>query len=90
MLTETASADDPALARLVHPDVARTFDMLDDEGRILPMRLRPGAQAAQLLLAQQFTGDAVHLADLEARALELERQPVPAAFAERVVKTSPR
>lgn len=90
LLTETASADDPALARMVHPDAARTFDMLDDEGRILPMRLRPGAQAAQLLLAQQFTGDAVHLADIEARALELERQPAPAAFAERIVKTSPR
>ena len=26
---------------MVHPNVARTFDMIDDEGRILPMKLRP-------------------------------------------------
>ena len=88
LLTNTPSPDDPALARMLHPDVARTLDMLDDEGRILPMRIRPGAQLAQLLLAKEFRGQAVDLSDIETRRdRELDGQT---GVAERVVRTSPR
>jgi hypothetical protein len=88
LLTETASADDPALARMVHPNVARTFDMIDDEGRILPMRLRPGEQTAQLLFAKEFRGQAVDLSALD-DVLAGGQEP-PQALAGRKVKTSPR
>jgi uncharacterized protein YcbK (DUF882 family) len=88
LMTETPSADDPALARMVHPNVARTLDMIDDEGRILPMRLRPGAQMAQLLFAKEFRGQAVDLSAIEAIAASEEK--APQGLAERKVKTSPR
>jgi uncharacterized protein YcbK (DUF882 family) len=64
LLTATASADDPALARLTHPDLARTLELLDQRGSAPPMRLRPGPQAAQLMWAQQFRGEAVNLSSL--------------------------
>lgn len=88
LLTETASADDPALARMVHPNVARTFDMIDDEGRILPMRLRPGEQTAQLLFAKEFRGQAVDLSAID-EAIAMAEPETP-ALAERRVRTSPR
>ena len=31
-LTATASVDDPALARIVHPDLGKTLEMLDQDG----------------------------------------------------------
>jgi hypothetical protein len=89
LMTETASADDPALARMVHPNVARTFDMIDDEGRILPMKLRPGAQTAQLLFAKEFRGQAVDLSAIE-DAYAKTAPPPQQGLAERKVKTSPR
>jgi uncharacterized protein YcbK (DUF882 family) len=93
LLTETASADDPALARMVHPNVARTFDMIDDEGRILPMKLRPGEQTAQLLFAKEFRGQAVDLSAIDeayAKAQAEKVSPDSQGLAERKVKTSPR
>lgn len=66
-LTTTASADDPALAKLVHPDAARTLELLDDEGTVPPLRLRPGRQMAQMLWAQAFSGKAVALDSLFAK-----------------------
>ena len=66
LLTATASADDPALATMVHPDVARTFDLLDSAGGLPPMRLRPTVQMAGLMWTQQFTGGAVKLDALQA------------------------
>jgi uncharacterized protein YcbK (DUF882 family) len=53
-LTETASADDPVLARMTHPEVERTLDLLDAAGSAPPMRLRPGQQVVQLMWAQRF------------------------------------
>ncbi len=88
LLTDTPSSDDPVLARMVHPDVVRTLEMLDDEGRILPMKLRPGLQVAQLLFAKQFTGQAVDLKVMD--ELSPPRAPAPQGLAERSVKTSPR
>ena len=63
-LTATASADDPALARMVHPDLAKTLEMLDQAGSAPPMRLRPGPQPARLMWAQQFKGEAINLVSL--------------------------
>jgi uncharacterized protein YcbK (DUF882 family) len=60
LLTTTASADDPALARMVHPDLARTLEFIDQGMSALPMRLRVGPQTAQLMWAQQFKGEAVN------------------------------
>jgi hypothetical protein len=64
-LTATSSADDPALARLIHPDLGKALEMiLDHAGSAPPMRLRPGAQTAQMLWAQQFKGEAINLSSL--------------------------
>lgn len=59
LLTDTASPDDPVLAKLAHHDVARVLETIDDLGAVLPMTLRPGKQVAQLMWAQQFQGQTV-------------------------------
>lgn len=55
MLTTSASADDPALAKMQHPDVAATLEFISDEIHALPMRFTPGHGIAELLWTQQFT-----------------------------------
>lgn len=83
-LTETASADDPALARMEHPDVAMTLELLDQAGELPPMSLRPGPQTARLLWAQQFQGAAVPLDSVFG-------EPPPASgIARRAVRLSSR
>ena len=87
LLTESASADDAALVKVVHPDIARTLDLLDDGEVILPLRLRPGGQVAEGMSAQQFRGDAVDVSVIE----EGERsRPPPAGLTARAVKTTSR
>jgi hypothetical protein len=63
-MTQTASADDPALVHMVHPDLAKTFELLDQAGAMPPMRLLPSQRTAQLLFAQQFKGEAINLGAL--------------------------
>jgi uncharacterized protein YcbK (DUF882 family) len=82
-LTATASVDDPALARIVHPDLAKTLEMLDQATSVPPMRLRPGSQTAQLLWAQQFKGEAINLSSL----IDLDRADAPPRLAKRRVVT---
>ncbi len=82
-LTTTASVDDPALARMVHPNLAKTLEMLSDAGSAPPMRLRPGSQTAQLMWAQQFKGEAIDLSSL----IDLDTPQGPARLAERRVLT---
>src|SRR5262245_4387600 len=82
-LTATSSADDPALARMIHPDLAKTLEMLDQAGSVPPMRLRPGAQTARLMWAQEFKGEAIDLSSL----IDLERLTTPAQLAKRRVAT---
>ena len=83
-LTATASADDPALARMVHPDLNKTLEMLDQAVSVPPMRLRPGPQTAQLMWAQEFKGEAINLSSL----IDLgASRPAPAPLAERRVQT---
>jgi hypothetical protein len=59
LLTQSASADDEALVKLVHPDLPRTLDLLDERQIALPMQLRPGSQVTGVQWAQQFRGNAV-------------------------------
>jgi hypothetical protein len=83
-LTATASADDPALARMRHPDLAKTLEMLDQAESIPPMRLRPGSQTAQLMWAQEFKGEAINLSSL----IDLDAAPAaPAPLTNRTVHT---
>ncbi len=73
-ITDTASADDPALRRLVHPDAERTLALLDDETNMgPPMQLRPGPITAQLLWAKAFTGRAVDLSALHTAETPADR-----------------
>lgn len=69
LMTATASADDPALAVMTHPNFARTFDLLDQAGSMLPMRLRPSLKVAEMMWTQQFTGAAVNFAALQDEAV---------------------
>jgi hypothetical protein len=63
LLTQSASADDEALVKIVHPNLQRTLDLLDDKEIVLPMRLRPGGQVARVTWAQQFQGSAVDFSE---------------------------
>jgi uncharacterized protein YcbK (DUF882 family) len=63
-LTATASADDPALAVMVHPDLRKVLELLDQDHVSPPMRLRPGMHEAQLMWAQQSKGEPVDLSVL--------------------------
>ena len=79
----TQSATDPVMAEIIPHDVARTLDMLDQPGNLTPLRFRQGEQAAQLLWAQQFTGDAVGIAKLEAA-----QKGTPSLVQTRAVRTT--
>ena len=63
-LTVSASADDPALSGMVHPDLAKVLETMDQENVAPPMRLRPGVHAAERLWAHQFKGEADDLSNL--------------------------
>lgn len=67
-LTDTPSPDDPALVSLVHPDAARTLELLDSDGAAPPMKLRPGTQVAELMWAQRFDSRALAVAQREGAA----------------------
>jgi uncharacterized protein YcbK (DUF882 family) len=61
-LTVSASADDPVLTSLRHPDLSKVLDTLTQDNLAPPLRLRPGqATAPRLLWAQEFKGEAVNL-----------------------------
>jgi uncharacterized protein YcbK (DUF882 family) len=83
LLTATASADDPALATMVHPDFTKTLEFLDAGGYVPPLHLRPGAQTAQLMWAQQFRGEAIHLTSF----IDADATSTPPQLAERKVTT---
>ena len=63
-LTSTASADDPALATMTHPHLGKILETMGQDYIAPPLRLRPGAQAARLLWAQEFKGEAVNISAL--------------------------
>ena len=54
-ITRTASADDPALQQLTHPDIDKTLAFLAPEGGEDPSsQMRPGLSTANLLWSQSF------------------------------------
>jgi hypothetical protein len=61
LMTTTPSADDPVLVHMVAPDASRTLEVMEQPGTALPLRFRPGQQVAELLWAQQFSGEAVSI-----------------------------
>lgn len=65
LLTSTPSPDDPALARLIHPNIRKTLEMIDAEGNVPPMRFRLGTQTALLFFSQKFSGKVVDLSMIE-------------------------
>jgi len=81
----TASPDEPLMADLVHHDLARTLDLIDQPGAMLPLRFRSGEQLAQMPSAQQFTGAAVGIAKLEAAKAQV---PAVSGLQSRTVRTS--
>ena len=85
-LTATASADDPALARMVHPDLAKALEFIDQAISAPPMRLRPGLQTARQMWAQEFRGEAINLSSL----IDPDVPPQPAPVAGRKVMTQAR
>jgi hypothetical protein len=87
LLTQSSSADDAALIKLVHPDVVRTLDLLDERPIVLPLKLRPGRQVTEVMWAQQFKGTAVDVSALE----EAERaRQAPTSLASHSVRTTSR
>jgi uncharacterized protein YcbK (DUF882 family) len=86
-LTQSPSADDTALVELVHPDVMRTLELLDDHEVVLPLRMRAGRQVTEVMWAQQFRGNAIDAAVLE----EAQRlRGGPASLASHAVRTTGR
>jgi hypothetical protein len=69
---------------MVHPDLGKTLEMLDQLVAGPPMRLRPGAQTAQLMWAQQFKGEAIDLSSLIDLGAAVSK---PAPLADRRVQT---
>jgi uncharacterized protein YcbK (DUF882 family) len=61
LLTASASADDPALVQMVHPDLGKVLELMDQPDSVPPMRLRPGVYQAELMWAQQSKGVPVDL-----------------------------
>ena len=86
LLTATASPDDPVLARMVHPDLMRALELLDQANASPPLRLRPGLQTAHLLWVQEFKGEAINLSALYDDGLP----PGNAGLGKRKVVTSAR
>ncbi len=85
LLTPTASINEPALSRMVAPDVAKILAILDSPTAVPPMQFSPGEQTAGIMWAQQFQGKPVHLADFTGTdgLAELPTKLIP-----RAVKTS--
>jgi uncharacterized protein YcbK (DUF882 family) len=87
LLTPADSDTDAPLAELIHPDVQKTLELIDDEGIVLPMRMRPGEQLAELMWARQFTGQAV---DLTAMSRAFAPENKAPGITDRTVATTPR
>jgi hypothetical protein len=86
-LTQTASADDSDLVRLVHPDIVRTLDLLDERQIVQPLRLRPGRQVTEMMWTRELKGDAVDVSGLE----EAQRaRRAPSSLASHSVRTTAR
>ena len=83
-MTASASPDDPALSHMIHPDVSKTLEMLDQAGSVPPMKLRPTQQVARLMWAQEFKGGSVDVDQLFESSEDLLK---PSGLNKRAVKT---
>ena len=54
-LTLKPSIDDPAVARLVHPDLAGSRNLIGRHEEDIPLRFKPGLQYAKMLWSDIFT-----------------------------------
>jgi hypothetical protein len=69
---------------MVHPDLLRALELLDQANASPPLRLRPGLQTAHLLWAQEFKGEAINLSAL----YDLDSGASSARLSKRQVVTS--
>ncbi|MEL6289780.1 MAG: hypothetical protein AAFQ35_13505 [Pseudomonadota bacterium] len=56
-LTAAPTIDDPSIARLVHPDLAGTRDLVGRSEEEISLRFKPGVQYAELLWSDGFIAD---------------------------------
>ncbi len=56
-LTAKPSVDDPAVARLVHPDLAGSRALIGRDEQDIPLRFKPGIQYAEMLWSDIFKDD---------------------------------
>ncbi len=88
-LTVSASADDPVLTSLTHPDLAKVLETMGQDNLAPPLRLRAGVQGSRLLWAQQFKGEAVNIEALADRDVVAALPPGPPPPASRRVARQP-
>ena len=79
LLTTTASVDDPDLAVLVHPDLSKVLELMEQHETLPPLRLRPGVSDAAQMWAAQSQGVPVDLSLLDAAAGAKAPGPQPRA-----------
>lgn len=89
LMTASASADDPALAKMQAPDVLATLDLLDEESVTLPMRFTASQKVAEAMWTRQFTGSAINPVALQVAA-ERDSENADSGLASRSVRTSMR
>jgi uncharacterized protein YcbK (DUF882 family) len=65
LLTATASADDPDLAVLTHPDLSKVLEILELQDSLPAVRLQPGVYDAKKVWASLAQGVPVDLSALE-------------------------
>jgi hypothetical protein len=65
----------------------RTLELLNEQPIVLPLRLRPGRQVAQVMWAQQFRGQAVDMTAMR-EAQNMRNQA--SRLASRPVRTTSR
>lgn len=83
LLSATASNDDPAFIGMVHPDLSKVLELMEQQESVPPMRLRPGVYQAELMWTQQSKGVPVDLSLLNE---PIEAAPAPS----RKVATQPQ
>ncbi|MBX9925675.1 MAG: DUF882 domain-containing protein [Hyphomicrobiaceae bacterium] len=86
LLTATASINEPAIARMVAPDVVKVLDLIDQPSAVPPMRFLPGRQTAETMWAQQFKGQPVEMTD---SSFGDGAEELPTKLIPRGVKTTP-
>ena len=85
MLTESASVNEPVLARMSAPDVSKILANIDKTWTVPEMQFLPGQQTAEVMWAQQFQGHPVQYVDA---SLAERGEDVPTNLIPRSVKTA--